>query len=1548
MLRNAVSRSTLKAVGQGGSGGSSIAGESMHPNLGLHSAAATGNIGLVKFALENGQPANSSLNGILPLHAACSGGSEQSVRMLILYGADVNAPRAKSKGSAGPGAEGSTPLHFAAANGHLDIVRILLEAGARPAAADKDGVVAEALALGNGHDACAHLIRSWISAYGSNGLAGLVSSRDTVSGDVALGPAGYIRYAASSSSSAGGSVPRTSIGAIDGISPSTTPTRESSGLHATQHGYPQSLRNQRSYETLASSSSSKTGTSRSNAQLRKASLAKTSSNPNLRALSPSSTSSFSTPVVLNASSSSASSPASGPAMSLSSQGLLTTSPVKTFATLGGGLPQQSPQPLLPEEEAELAFATGLAPAQSRTATAGSGTAPANMSSTLPRESKRRPSLPSILEKAAHPAASLKAALGSSTSASGANMHASSTATGGGSNRLGVHHSAGSSLSGDSGVALTHFPLPNNGADPYEQGPLSPSRKTPRMSGKRSISNILRKATGGSSGLPSTSSTSSVNTLNSIHGDGSVGSIDFNSLTKPGRVSHKSFEQQRPPPWNSAGGSSSRLDRRGTAAETQGGREEGSDIPLPLTAPSHQTSFPKVLAADALPHGSRSSVVDHDSDNRLRSTSSSSSLSLAGSSSSSQPTPSDGSVHGARARSSSNDQIAFRAGRAVGDGGGLLASGRSGSNRGNASLDLLRPAYSTSGSGSGSGSRNGSSTGTSFSTLPIAGHDHATARLARRRSQSARKDEIASIHGDAGGGGSSEVFSSDGSAHRAASGHRARAASTSSSVSSSGIRHHVTSSSSHYDLTDADDAQEFLAHPTSNAAVDDAGEHHDEHHLPAGLRNLTALRQQSSSSDLTANRPAPSSIPDSLLGSSAGTFLQHRNRSGSSLSAVSTGSQSSQRGVSSTSTPAYTGEPAVRNSPGLGPTYTALSIADENGMARSPSTSGAAQMRSTGSTISVGSDNLSVRPSPTVMRPTVLSAAEQANAILNQEGPYSLIGPDGTSVSLAAQLAAYGEALALERRRAAGEARTGPSPSLSTRGSNAALRSKLPSVSEDHSPVKVHGSVGPTEGDRVNEPGEDDSELIRDARSPTIPATAAQSYNRRVSRRPHSSEGRESAASSRVGQFGSVGSALNPVTKGPATPASTIPTSATEPVSRSGTPGSAAISTTRPAGLRNMFLDAPKLSMHDMQNSKSGDATTRSGAIPPEAGASSFSSSARSGLGSPMLPHPSGSWTSKKTGDTLDTDVTGPGSRMTIRRPTLPSAEAFDMQRRLSEDLLRQQRQQRPPPLPTKDVPATRCEASLPNLGVDGGFDDAYTYDDDPTTPVLSSSSRGGFDIYATSPRSVHRHSPSMPTELSSYTTARQGRSPAATLRSDASLTPPIPPPRKESIQDSAQSPGAFPFATSNSGGTLAGRSGFLTPDSGGGSSSTGTFTPGRNAELRSPSTDEDAQDSTAAGNNSSSKNGHGVASRWDGFRRPSLNMIRSATSTSAHSQCNSSIAEDPTPWTQYEDLALSHTSTIDDLRQQPEHGSGSASSSSIGGKRGRLVRNLINNIKGNS
>ncbi|TDL16727.1 hypothetical protein BD410DRAFT_612803 [Rickenella mellea] len=140
------------------------------PRLDLHSASATGNLGLVKYAISHGQPINSVLDGVLPLHAASAGGSAVVVLYLIEQGADVNAPRLprrysndKRKDSAGliVGTSGSTPLHFAAANGHTDVVHILLDHGAHPDRADKHGVTPEMLARDNGWVECADVIREW-------------------------------------------------------------------------------------------------------------------------------------------------------------------------------------------------------------------------------------------------------------------------------------------------------------------------------------------------------------------------------------------------------------------------------------------------------------------------------------------------------------------------------------------------------------------------------------------------------------------------------------------------------------------------------------------------------------------------------------------------------------------------------------------------------------------------------------------------------------------------------------------------------------------------------------------------------------------------------------------------------------------------------------------------------------------------------------------------------------------------------------------------------------------------------------------------------------------------------------------------------------------------------------------------------------------------------------------------------------------------------------------------------------------------------------------
>ncbi|KAG1812542.1 uncharacterized protein BJ212DRAFT_456393 [Suillus subaureus] len=142
------------------------------PHLGLHSAAVSGDIGLVQFALNHGQPVNSVLDGVLPLHAACAGGNDLVVNLLIKYGADVNAPRLprrysdRSRDSAAPivGTSGATPLHFAAANGHASIVRTLLIHGAHPNRPDKHGITPEIIARQNGWIECADILASEILA----------------------------------------------------------------------------------------------------------------------------------------------------------------------------------------------------------------------------------------------------------------------------------------------------------------------------------------------------------------------------------------------------------------------------------------------------------------------------------------------------------------------------------------------------------------------------------------------------------------------------------------------------------------------------------------------------------------------------------------------------------------------------------------------------------------------------------------------------------------------------------------------------------------------------------------------------------------------------------------------------------------------------------------------------------------------------------------------------------------------------------------------------------------------------------------------------------------------------------------------------------------------------------------------------------------------------------------------------------------------------------------------------------------------------------------
>ncbi len=80
---------------------------------------------------------------------ACTGPTPKTVELLIKHGANVNLA---------DGEEHWTPIMFAAAEGHLENVRILLNAGADPTAADIDGEDSILFASSKGFQDVADLI----------------------------------------------------------------------------------------------------------------------------------------------------------------------------------------------------------------------------------------------------------------------------------------------------------------------------------------------------------------------------------------------------------------------------------------------------------------------------------------------------------------------------------------------------------------------------------------------------------------------------------------------------------------------------------------------------------------------------------------------------------------------------------------------------------------------------------------------------------------------------------------------------------------------------------------------------------------------------------------------------------------------------------------------------------------------------------------------------------------------------------------------------------------------------------------------------------------------------------------------------------------------------------------------------------------------------------------------------------------------------------------------------------------------------------------------
>lgn len=114
----------------------------------LHLAAFFGRIPVVELLLSHAAPVNDisrNPSELRPLHSAVAHRQPQVAleisRALIAAGADVNAMQHG----------GWTPLHAAALHGNVPLVRLLLEAGANPAAKNDTGQTPAALAKTKNH-----------------------------------------------------------------------------------------------------------------------------------------------------------------------------------------------------------------------------------------------------------------------------------------------------------------------------------------------------------------------------------------------------------------------------------------------------------------------------------------------------------------------------------------------------------------------------------------------------------------------------------------------------------------------------------------------------------------------------------------------------------------------------------------------------------------------------------------------------------------------------------------------------------------------------------------------------------------------------------------------------------------------------------------------------------------------------------------------------------------------------------------------------------------------------------------------------------------------------------------------------------------------------------------------------------------------------------------------------------------------------------------------------------------------------------------------------
>ena len=118
----------------------------------------------VQSLLEHGAEVNTRTDhdNSTPLHISANAGLNEVVRVLLKYGADIDAKDDK----------GWTPLHNAAKSGEHEVVRMLLKCGANASTKDYEGRTPSHLALGNGHEKTAKLL----SDYGAKDVVYMIPS----------------------------------------------------------------------------------------------------------------------------------------------------------------------------------------------------------------------------------------------------------------------------------------------------------------------------------------------------------------------------------------------------------------------------------------------------------------------------------------------------------------------------------------------------------------------------------------------------------------------------------------------------------------------------------------------------------------------------------------------------------------------------------------------------------------------------------------------------------------------------------------------------------------------------------------------------------------------------------------------------------------------------------------------------------------------------------------------------------------------------------------------------------------------------------------------------------------------------------------------------------------------------------------------------------------------------------------------------------------------------------------------------------------------------